>query len=173
VKELTRRSKSSLLHLRTVPFGAKGWIWEDRAGEAIRVYNFKTSLMPRTLPSGETSNALRIIYCRERTSAPLLQRACQVYTNLLHLRTPILIDLLLCPFPEHLLLWADAHSHIQEGLVQEWNARFQTPCHGGLVCAQAVRRVQVLNPLYGLFVECSGAWCSMEIEISYRKGVSV
>jgi hypothetical protein len=50
---------------------------------------------------------------------------------LLHLWAPVLVALLRAALVEHFFFWPDIHRDFQERLVQEGNARFETPGHSG------------------------------------------
>lgn len=67
---------------------------------------------------------------------------------------------------DQLLLGVDVHGNVKELLVEERNAGFDTPCRGGLVGAQAVGQVQVLDPTHGLLVEGLLVGRVVEVEVA-------
>lgn len=59
------------------------------------------------------------------------------------------------------------HGNVEESLVEEGNTAFETPGHRGLVGAETVRGVEVLDALDALVVELLGVGRRVEVEVAY------
>mmetsp|Transcript_22956 Transcript_22956/g.58660 ORF Transcript_22956/g.58660 Transcript_22956/m.58660 type:complete len:622 (+) Transcript_22956:436-2301(+) len=68
----------------------------------------------------------------------------------------------------HLLLGVQRHGHVQEVAVQEGHARLHAPRHGGLVGAQAVVLVQVLDLAHRLAVELLLGGRLVEVQVAAK-----
>lgn len=67
---------------------------------------------------------------------------------------------------DHLLRGVNVHGHLEELLVQEGDAGLHAPCRGGLVGAQAVREMQVLDATDRLLVERGLVGRVVEVQVS-------
>lgn len=75
----------------------------------------------------------------------------------------VLLELLL---GDHLLLGIDVHGNLEELLVEEGHAGLKTPSRGGLVGAQAVGQVEVLDATDALLVELLLVGSAVEVEVT-------
>ena len=76
-------------------------------------------------------------------------------------------DVLLEPvLGDHLLLGIDVHGNLEELLVEEGHTGLKTPSGGGLVGAQAVGQVEVLDATDALLVELLLVGSAVEVEVT-------
>mmetsp|Transcript_67759 Transcript_67759/g.174636 ORF Transcript_67759/g.174636 Transcript_67759/m.174636 type:complete len:285 (+) Transcript_67759:520-1374(+) len=81
-------------------------------------------------------------------------------------KDPLLHTLLAGLIDAHFLLDVEAHRHLHEAPVQERHARLHAPRHHGLVRAQAVVQVQLLDLAHILLVELLSVRSLVEVEVA-------